>query len=128
MCIRDRYGLEHPGGLRRIALSVILSLLFLLTIYLSVVVIFTGDWFFHLLETHLPHPLLRLIPLSALSSLCLLYTSHKISPSLTRICLPSPGEDGRYTVPAPSHSGSGHRIAWNRIRASAGGQPMLAFA
>ena len=54
--------------------------------------------------------------------------SHKISPSLTRICLPSPGEDGRYTVPAPSHSGSGHRIAWNRIRASAGGQPMLAFA
>ena len=61
------YGLEHPGGLRRIALSVILSLLFLLTIYLSVVVIFTGDWFFHLLETHLPHPLLRLIPLSALS-------------------------------------------------------------
>ena len=56
------YGLEHPGGLRRIALSVILSLLFLLTIYLSVVVIFTGDWFFHLLETHLPHPLLRLIP------------------------------------------------------------------
>ncbi len=65
------YGLEHPGGLRRIALSVILSLLFLLTIYLSVVVIFTGDWFFHLLETHLPHPLLRLIPLSALSSLWL---------------------------------------------------------
>lgn len=49
----------------------ILSLLFLLTIYLSVVVIFTGDWFFHLLETHLPHPLLRLIPLSALSSLWL---------------------------------------------------------
>ena len=37
-------------------LSVVLSLLFLLTIYLSVVVIFTGDWFFHLLETHLPHP------------------------------------------------------------------------
>ena len=35
------------------------------------VVIFTGDWFFHLLETHLPHPLLRLIPLSALSSLWL---------------------------------------------------------
>ena len=48
------YGLEHPGGLRRIALSVILSLLFLLTIYLSVVVIFTGDWFFHLLETQSP--------------------------------------------------------------------------
>ena len=69
---RDKlYGLEHPGGLRRIALSVILSLLFLLTIYLSVVVIFTGDWFFHLLETHLPPPLLRLIPLSALSRLWL---------------------------------------------------------
>ena len=70
-CVFVDYGLEHPGGLRRIALSVILSLLFLLTIYLSVVVIFTGDWFFHLLETHLPHPLLRLIPLSALSSLWL---------------------------------------------------------
>ena len=54
-----------------LVLSAVLTLLFLLTIYLSVVVIFTGDWFFHLLETHLPHPLLRLIPLSALSSLWL---------------------------------------------------------
>ena len=63
------YGLEHPGGLRRIALSVILSLLFLLTIYLSVVVIFTGDWFFHLLETHLPDPPLRPVQSLALDPL-----------------------------------------------------------
>ena len=42
----------HP--LRRLVLSVLLSALFLLTIYLSVVVIFTGEWFFRLLELHLP--------------------------------------------------------------------------
>ena len=35
-----------PAGCAGSPLSVILSLLFLLTIYLSVVVIFTGDWFF----------------------------------------------------------------------------------
>ena len=63
------YGLEHPGGLRRIALSVILSLLFLLTIYLSIVVIFTGDWFFQVLEERLPPPLAELIPLRLLSQL-----------------------------------------------------------
>ena len=67
----ELYAVGQDHGFRRIVLSVVLSLLFLLTIYLSVVVIFTGDWFFHLLETHLPHPLLRLIPLSALSSLWL---------------------------------------------------------
>lgn len=57
----------HP--FHRLAASVILSLLFLLTIYLSVVVIFTGDWFFSLLEEHLPDYIIQLIPLTALSKL-----------------------------------------------------------
>lgn len=63
------YDVDHANGVRRIILSVVLSLLFLLTIYLSVIVIFTGDWFFHLLETNLPDKLLNLIPLAALSGL-----------------------------------------------------------
>ncbi len=57
----------HPVG--RVVLSVALSLLFLLTIYLSVVVIFTGDWFFSLLELNLPPRLAELFPLRALSGL-----------------------------------------------------------
>lgn len=65
----DLYGLPRRRGLGHFLLSVALSLLFLLTIYLSVVVIFTGDWFFGLLEVHLPHRLLQLIPLNALSQL-----------------------------------------------------------
>lgn len=50
-------------------LSVALSALFLLTIYLSVVVIFTGDWFFWLLEERLPLRLVELLPLAALAAL-----------------------------------------------------------
>ena len=57
----------HP--FRRLAASVILSLLFLLTVYLSVVVIFTGDWFFTFLHSHLPDYLTRMPPLEALSGL-----------------------------------------------------------
>ena len=57
------------ASLRRLALSLILSLLFLLTIYLSVVVIFTGDWFFGFLEGHLPRRLAELLPLGLLSGL-----------------------------------------------------------
>lgn len=49
--------------------SLFLSLLFLLTIYLSVVVIFTGDWFFGVLKTHLPSPLVSLLPLTSLGQL-----------------------------------------------------------
>lgn len=47
---------------RRVVLSVLLSALFLLTIYLSVVVIFTGEWFFWVLEEQLPQHLAELIP------------------------------------------------------------------
>ena len=56
----ELYQVRRNNGPARFLLSLGLSLLFLLTIYLSVVVIFTGDWFFGLLQTHL----------------CLLYTSR----------------------------------------------------
>ena len=63
------YEREDVHPIRRLAASVILSVLFLLTVYLSVVVIFTGDWFFSLLHTHLPAYVTRLLPLEALSGL-----------------------------------------------------------
>ena len=65
----DLHGASDPRPFRRAVFSVGLSALFLLTIYLSVVVIFTGEWFFWLLEKHLPQRLTELIPLSALSGL-----------------------------------------------------------
>ena len=65
----ELYQVRHVSSLRRVAVSVILSLLFLLTIYLSIVVIFTGDWFFQVLEELLPPPLAELIPLRLLSQL-----------------------------------------------------------
>lgn len=65
----ELHQVRRDNGLGRIVLSVVLSLLFLLTIYLSIVVIFTGDWFFQLLETHLPPSLAQLLPLAALSGL-----------------------------------------------------------
>lgn len=55
--------------LRRTVASVVLSALFLVTVYLSVVVIFTGDWFFGLLQQNLPHRLMDLLPLDALAGL-----------------------------------------------------------
>lgn len=63
------HGVENTHVIRRALLSVLLSALFLLTIYLSVVVIFTGEWFFWLLEENLPQRIVELIPLSALSGL-----------------------------------------------------------
>ena len=68
----DRLYGRPPGyGLGRIALSVALSALFLLAIYLSAVVVVTGGWFFQLLEEHLPQKLLQILPLSTLSTLWL---------------------------------------------------------
>ncbi|MDD7340404.1 MAG: YhjD/YihY/BrkB family envelope integrity protein, partial [Firmicutes bacterium] len=68
----DRLYHREPGrGVRRMAVSVVLSLLLLLTIYLSILVIFTGDWFFQLLEEHLPGQVKALILLPALSQLWL---------------------------------------------------------
>ena len=63
------YDAPPPHPIKRVAASVFLSLLFLLTIYLSVIVIFTGEWFFSLLEQHLPRKLVELFPLKVLGSL-----------------------------------------------------------
>lgn len=60
---------ENRHVFRRVAVSLALSALFLLTVYLSVVVIFTGEWFFWLLEEQLPRYMIEHIPLSALSGL-----------------------------------------------------------
>ena len=65
----ELHGASDPRPFRRAALSVGLSALFLLTVYLSVVVIFTGEWFFWLLEEQLPRYMIEHIPLSALSGL-----------------------------------------------------------
>lgn len=65
----ELYGVGQDHGLRRIVLSVVLSLLFLLTVYLSVVVIFTGDWFFRFLRSSLPPRLMALLPLEVLEVL-----------------------------------------------------------
>ena len=65
----ELYQVRHVSSLRRVVVSVALSILFLLTIYLSIVVIFTGDWFFQLLEARLPSPLTELIPLRLLPQL-----------------------------------------------------------
>ena len=67
----ELYQVECQAPFRRLVLSVVLSLLFLLTIYLSVVVIFTGDWFFWFLEQHLPQRLTELLLLGLLSGLWL---------------------------------------------------------
>ncbi len=69
MTMDQLYEQEDVHPFRRLAASIILSLLFLLTVYLSVVVIFTGDWFFSFLQGHLPEYLARLLPLDALSGL-----------------------------------------------------------
>ena len=65
----DLFAAPCRDGPRRLILSFILSALFLPTMYLSVVVVLTGDWFFHMLEELLPRQLLELIPLSLLSHL-----------------------------------------------------------
>ena len=46
----DIYGRKSYTGLWQVVASVAFSVLFLFTIYLSMVVLLTGNWFFHLLE------------------------------------------------------------------------------
>ena len=65
----ELHGVPDARPVRRVVFSVVLSALFLLTVYLSVVVIFTGEWFFRLLEENLPAYIAQLLPLSALSGL-----------------------------------------------------------
>lgn len=60
------YGQTAGGGLKRLFESMVLSLLLLVTIYLSVVILFTGDWFFRMLEGYLSWG-----PLAALSGVWL---------------------------------------------------------
>lgn len=48
--MEDIYEKKTYSGLWQIVASVAFSVLFLLTIYLSLVVVLTGNWFFHLLE------------------------------------------------------------------------------
>ncbi|MPM35224.1 hypothetical protein SDC9_81814 [bioreactor metagenome] len=49
----DIFGHGRVVGLRRTAASLVFSLLLLVTIYLSVVVLVTGGWFFHMLQDRL---------------------------------------------------------------------------
>lgn len=62
---------DHPRdtGLRRIVVSVGFSLLFLVTVYLSILVIFTGQWFLLWLGTVLPPRLAAVVNFSALARL-----------------------------------------------------------
>lgn len=62
---------EHPRdtGVRRIVVSVLFSLLFLVTVYLSILVIFTGDWFLGWLARVLPAQLTAMLNFSVLSGL-----------------------------------------------------------
>ncbi len=83
------HGVEHTRAVRRVLLSVALSALFLLTVYLSVVVIFTGEWFFWLLEENLPRRIAELLPLSALSGL------WRWLRYLLLFCFGRPGDGGR---------------------------------
>ena len=69
LALDELYEVRRPMGIKATLLSVVLSALFLVTIYFSVVVIFTGDWFFRLLEQHLPRPLKQLISLARVSGL-----------------------------------------------------------
>ena len=50
----DIYGRPTYRGLLQIAASLLFSILFLFTIYLSIAVVFTGSYFFRLLEEHFP--------------------------------------------------------------------------
>ena len=65
----DLYGVKNTTLVRSFLPSLVLSFLLMPTIYLSVVVIFTGDWFFGLLADHLPWSIQVQLPLDAVSKL-----------------------------------------------------------
>lgn len=86
----DIYGKVRWPGLLTPIVSVIFALLLLVTIYLSMVVLITGNWFFHFIETtfHLRNPItswewLRFLILFALVLLFILL--------IYRVCAP-PGK------------------------------------
>lgn len=51
--MEDIYERKSYTGIWQVVASVVFSVLFLLTVYVSVVVVLTGNWFFHLLEDFL---------------------------------------------------------------------------
>ncbi len=62
------YGQKPVRGIKRFGESVVLSILVVLILYLSIIIIFTGEWFFLMLEGLLPRLLAELLPLQTLSS------------------------------------------------------------
>ncbi len=50
----DIYGRKGFRGIFQVIASVVFSLLLLVTMYLSMLVVLTGNWFLHLLERYLP--------------------------------------------------------------------------
>lgn len=48
----DIYGRKGYTGIWQVVASVVFSVLFLVTIYLSLIVLLTGNWFFHVLEKY----------------------------------------------------------------------------
>lgn len=67
----EMYDRPRDTGVGRIAVSVLFSLLFLVTVYLSLLVVLTGGWFLRWLERVLPAQLAGMIRLAALSELWL---------------------------------------------------------
>jgi len=65
----ELYGRPKDLSIGRVVQSVVFSLLFLITLYLSIVVILTGDWFLQFLEERLPREVVSLVDLPALSGL-----------------------------------------------------------
>lgn len=65
----DLYQVESRSILGRYLPSIILSFLLVPTICLSIVVIFTGSWFFGMLETHLPVRLQELLPIDLVGNI-----------------------------------------------------------
>lgn len=63
------YQVKDTRPIQRFVVSILLSLLFLASFYLSGVVILTGDWFFGLLQSFLPEALAALLPLETLGRL-----------------------------------------------------------
>ena len=49
----DIYGRTNYPGFWSLVVSVVFSILLLITMYLSIVVVLTGNWFFHLVERYL---------------------------------------------------------------------------
>ena len=65
----DLYQIEDRSLISSYLPSIVLSFLLVPTICLSIVVIFTGGWFFGMLETHLPQRLAEMLPIDLIGSI-----------------------------------------------------------